>query len=674
MQLAWNTINLISLEYRYMWDKIDKLELLLYQQQNIISQLLAATIECDENQILFNDESGDLQKIIDSFGINCNLNNQSFHEERLEADQDQQRSKQEQLSRVKELFSEDATNDTIEEDNLDLINGTDQSLAQDILGKDNDHLKANINIDSIPSSDVNIIQDHFNFKADNQKEFLCKEKKNKSDQGSKNQESDHQTRSIQSSEKEIIDSSDFYDHRRLSIFDKSKSLEKYSLISEDQNDCGDSAIIKSELKPKENDERRPTLMKESTIFVESFEQNDPVDHPEDEKSEDPISTIKSETISIDSNQNDQKREVKVSDEEIKVGTISIGKSIESIEVPKEINNNSNIISSIKNSVFQGYQTVLNKSIFRKDSNENSPTKISSSSSSPKQTPSLMITENNIRKSIKSIFGGFKQSPQPIMIAKQTFPNRFQFSLPEIEDPSMINQSFEKQIDSQSQQTTRSNHSDLKQTNEKIEKFINRTKSMQEANTMIDSFLMYNQHQQRNNPMEEHTILEFSPIEEKDKGLRNEDDIVGEKIDLEENAAVMESSPQQEVTKIETVEINEDAEIGGLDRSKIITENFFETKTDENEIVVTSKHLLQTDSIEQAQQKRSVSFDDNEPIKSGLESVDSIDSTDSANQTNRSRKKSRTKWIAAVVIKLIFSLFFITIETKHTIDVCLCFLC
>jgi len=44
LQVAWNTINLISREYNYMWDRLEKLELLLYQQQNVIAQLLSALI------------------------------------------------------------------------------------------------------------------------------------------------------------------------------------------------------------------------------------------------------------------------------------------------------------------------------------------------------------------------------------------------------------------------------------------------------------------------------------------------------------------------------------------------------------------------------------------------------------------------------------------------------
>lgn len=47
-EVAWNTINLISKEYNYMWDKLEKLEILLYQQQNVIAQLLSALITSDE--------------------------------------------------------------------------------------------------------------------------------------------------------------------------------------------------------------------------------------------------------------------------------------------------------------------------------------------------------------------------------------------------------------------------------------------------------------------------------------------------------------------------------------------------------------------------------------------------------------------------------------------------
>ena len=64
--VAWNTINLISKEYNYMWDKLEKLEILLYQQQNVIAQLLSALItsdnlDCSVEQIDFiYDDIGEL--------------------------------------------------------------------------------------------------------------------------------------------------------------------------------------------------------------------------------------------------------------------------------------------------------------------------------------------------------------------------------------------------------------------------------------------------------------------------------------------------------------------------------------------------------------------------------------------------------------------------------------
>ncbi len=41
LHYAWNAVDLLSQEYVRMWEKLERLEILLYEQQNVIAQLLS---------------------------------------------------------------------------------------------------------------------------------------------------------------------------------------------------------------------------------------------------------------------------------------------------------------------------------------------------------------------------------------------------------------------------------------------------------------------------------------------------------------------------------------------------------------------------------------------------------------------------------------------------------
>ncbi|OTF75453.1 hypothetical protein BLA29_009777, partial [Euroglyphus maynei] len=152
---------------------------------------------------------------------------------------------------------------------------------------------------------------------------------------------------------------------------------------------------------------------------------------------------------------------------------------------------SNIIKSLTNSVFQGYQNVFNRTIFKK-----------SESPSPEQSPIHKTQPNNdnIKSSIKNIFGGFKSFQESMIVGNnddnKIRPKIHQFSLPEIDVQNTVGG---KTVEHTLETIDIKHEPELKLKTEdtivgerrmsgKILKLTSRAQTMQEANTMMDTLI------------------------------------------------------------------------------------------------------------------------------------------------------------------------------------------
>lgn len=486
MEIAWNTINLISIEYNYMWDKIDKLELLLYQQQNVIAQLLSAVIESE-----------------------CQYENNQEDDDKEQKDDDQ------------EEFEDFETNSE-----------SDEEFKEETI-KNKEHLidqNSKLNLEDLKINEINLDEKNQIFTSNDYVQF--------------------REHSIP-----IISENDFENLNQIDSCLKCKLILSNEILSNENLNDGDNIMQKSNLisiLPKINDNisqlntdliknsekefsegpisladelsitkiendqfyistdnfRRPTLTKEATIYVDSFDHNyqtnDNLENKEialEENCDNEVSKNLSNDQCLDEiNISDKKADTNNQLTTINQNQITKKELFAIEKINKEVvtkrnrldNENhllnkqnskpeeSSIFSSITNSMFQSYQNVMNRSIFKKESQ------------------SLNQNRNQVenKSPIRNIFGGFK-SFQESMIKKEKFPisgGGPQLSLPDMFDLSnseMVQVEKKILIESNNDPQTDKTNLTYKEDSKKNEKLSHRTQSMLEANTMLDELKKQN---------------------------------------------------------------------------------------------------------------------------------------------------------------------------------------
>ena len=328
----------------------------------------------------------------------------------------------------------------------------------------------------------------------------------------------------------------------------------------------------------------------------------------------------------------------------------------------------NLITSITNSVFQGYHNVMKGSLFKKESTSPQPSPVHKQQQQP---------NDNIKNSIKNIFGGFKSLQESMTTIsgsgggggsrddKVMMVKNHQYSLPETHNiittatATDVDDSC-KTVDVKFEPESKTN-SELKAESEdnligeprrmsnsgKMSKLTSRAQTMQEPNTMIDTMMM---------------IVEPNQIDRNKLEKRYSDESMIVTTTMDNDNLDRESMKKLSIPNDQIEEKSE------LTESK-----------DQLSLPPPQTSLLDVDDHHQSSSKsssRRVSFepsiitDDDEAITSPTKTTGaaarksfslSLDESESEQLTHdenlgRKNKKSRTKWIVAavsIVVDLVF---------------------
>lgn len=642
MEIAWNTINLISIEYNYMWDKIDKLELLLYQQQNVIAQLLSAVIEseCQYQDLKQNDNAND-------------------DDDREEFEEDFETKEKES----EEEINKEGIKNEGEKKELHFI---DQNIKFN-----NEDLKNNKN-----DNEINLIEENQIFTSNDYVQFR-----------------DHSMPIISENDFENLNQIDLIDLKCKLILsnevlssdkgDSINTLSKSNLITVLPEINGNISQLNSDLiksfekefhdnsaelnvKKFKNDQfyitdnfRRPALTKEATIYVDSFDHNyqtiNNLENKEivlkEKSSDNEVSKDSSNNQYFEEIETDKKNDANNQMTTHNPNEITAKEFLEIEKINKELatkqnlveNDNkllnkqnskpeeSSIFSSITNSMFQSYQNVMNRSIFKKE---------------PQSTSQIQSQIDN-KSPIRNIFGGFKSLHESI-IKKDKFPisgGGPQLSLPDmveftnsdtiqVEKKTLIRNTNEAQIN----ETINTNKVESK----KNEKLSHRTQSMLEANTMLDELKMQND-------SNDHLKI----ILEKSFSTESAIFTISADNDFKSNATLPELKENDELNLNSPFNVNDNENFEmpiaenetpievclengqkQKEEEKEEQDNEFKEKNENRQVILDKQHII--DSINETK-----------PMINKIKTIDDdISLSQIDDQLPKPRKK--TKWIAAVV--------------------------
>lgn len=628
LQIAWNTINLISKEYNYMWDKLEKLELLLYQQQNVIGQLLSALITTGESnvQIIHNPDSdisifvGDNQSFLPKYTeeieqpveqfVPVDITNKTEDEGIIQLDQNITEKKT------------DCQDDVNQREDIDQIKAKNYS-TEDVFTS-NDYVQFHEETKPIVTeTDIESlieIEKFLNFK----KKYSISRKFDSSKSVNKAKQVDDSTNQ---SKETNFESSETAAHKQfVDLIEKCESISKSSDV-----ECLDLITKSPELDFQNeldtaNDQTtpvgsrrvsysdfRPALVKEDPIdeqtdiyeFSKPFNDHDtnvtgvfPTRINEldlkisEQKCESDLAEVTQvntelvcqETIdNVNTKVTDNKAEAQKQQDLNKStkpnenGPTNQHRRFNSLE-------ENSILSSFTNSMKQSYQNVLSRSsIFKKDSKE--------SISTPAPSAPVPESGSNIKSSIKSIFGGFK-SLQESMSKDDKMPNqkeKHQLSLPELNNDKIVPDEnvskvtmahSEQRVEEQNPATLKIENAsnsielcgqDFTPQSEKFDKMAFRAQSMQEANTMMDTLkvnTIANDHQKKirleKSFSDESAIFSFSPGSRQSSLLQSET----EQIPFDINSAIELKETNDEQVDVEPMS-NQDVQTEDVEKEKTL---------------------------------------------------------------------------------------------------------
>ena len=783
IKIAWNTLNIISNEYNYMWDKLDKLELVLYQQQNVISQLLSAVIESEENveekssEFEDDNDSGEeysYEEEIECEEIECEeIEQEEFEREEFEQekeyeeyeDGDEDHSEKLDINInnddydnvslkkhedfddidlvVKEIQNDDIVDDgqfeieevdDEEEKDEEAIKSDDQmfevhvydeviipeeedddeqepdqepgeEIEQNLIFTSNDYVQ--FRDDSSPIitendfENLNQINSYFDLKGqepnNNNKTTIesvavivesrrpslvtniFPEKIQQIDRESTNlvtnifpSNNDNVDEPVRSRKSSLI-TNIFPDHpvpdeSNLSKEEYSDQFGFYSNNNNDNDRCKTLKVIaeRDYFSCNKDYELRPSLVKTPSIYAVDSSADKELIEPQQEKHfiEQNIEKIppkQQQQIIHPPSPNIPKQPQDIST------TVARPMSKSDIGGGATIPEN-NLITSITNSVFQGYHNVMKGSLFKKESTSPQPSPVHKQQQQP---------NDNIKNSIKNIFGGFKSLQESMTTIsgsgggggsrddKVMMVKNHQYSLPETHNiittatATDVDDSC-KTVDVKFEPESKTN-SELKAESEdnligeprrmsnsgKMSKLTSRAQTMQEPNTMIDTMMM---------------IVEPNQIDRNKLEKRYSDESMIVTTTMDNDNLDRESMKKLSIPNDQIEEKSE------LTESK-----------DQLSLPPPQTSLLDVDDHHQSSSKsssRRVSFepsiitDDDEAITSPTKTTGaaarksfslSLDESESEQLTHdenlgRKNKKSRTKWIVAavsIVVDLVF---------------------
>ncbi|KAH9516896.1 Protein unc-13 C [Dermatophagoides farinae] len=683
IQVAWNTLNLISNEYNYMWDKLDKLELVLYQQQNVISQLLSAVLESEENV----DEKSEKYE---EYGEDSyeEIEDEEEEEEDVEDDEEFEEA---HVDESNDNINDDNVREENEEDfdDLDGIKESIEILDEELhINNEKNEIKYDRSEEHVydkvvvpeeePDEEQNLIftsDDYVQFRDDSspiitQNDFenlnqinTYFDYQNQISAKTTNQESNKTVESVESRRPSLvtnifpekiqrIDSESRRTSLATNIFPntteesdpvrlRKSSLEENFNNSRLQPNDNDNRKLKANdandyLSVKKDYEHRPSLVKEATIYLDSFDNKEFI---EEEKMTEDI--VEQKVKKLDPIQTEEKKSITThivpQSQNI---AVKMQNDIPTARTMKpDVMTESNILTSITNSVFQGYQNVFNRSIFKKES------------PSPQQSPIHKIQPNdNIKSSIKNIFGGFKSLQESMSVGNKddkVMVKNHQFSLPEFETPNTINQSIvdrkTNELGPKLEPKTEEAIGERKMSG-KILKLTSRAQTMQEANTMMDTLIVeptVKNNDHNRNKLEKRYSDESNTIamiiddtENFEKNYSNQiEQAQDEQIkSIDDSPSIIEqkeiSNEEKDQQPFQTLDVNVD------DQSKSSSRRVsFEPSITDHE----------SSPTRETRKSFSVSLDESESEQMIHENQDILSDI---NQS-RKNKRSRTKWIAAV---------------------------